>query len=124
MSLFTIDTSTLLSSPVGTMEEFQFAQGIPTDTWDDLVCNEELRMHVKLLKQDYGIECILSSVETLITIPSESIENKPIEIENISREFHLKKKPTDTDDIEYINDHDGTIDLTKVIEQELLIAGL
>jgi hypothetical protein len=122
--LFTIDTSALLSSPTGTMEEFQFAQEIPVDTWDDLVCEGELRMHIKLMKETYGIECILSSVEATIGIPSEGIEDKSLEIENISREFHLKKKPDDTDDIEYVADHDGTIDLTRVIEQELLIAGL
>lgn len=124
MSLFTIDISKLLSSPVGTMEEFEFAQELPTDTWDDLVCIADLEMRVKLLRQDYGIECILSRVETQITIPSESIEDKAIEIEHVSREFHLKKQPRDTDDIEYINMHDATIDLANIIEQELLIAGL
>lgn len=32
--------------------------------------------------------------------------------------------PTDTDDIEYIDTHDASIDLSTIIEQELLIAGL
>lgn len=59
-----------------------------------------------------------------MTIPSESIEHKSLELENISREFHLKKKKEDTDDIEYINTHDATVDLSTIIEQELLIAGL
>jgi len=124
MSLFTIDTSTLLQLPVGSISEFHFEQEIPTDTWDDLVCEEPLSMDIKLVRQDYGINCIIWSLSTIITIPSESIEHKPLELENISREFHLKKKKEDTDDIEYIDTHDATIDLSTIIEQELLIAGL
>ena len=124
MSLFTIDTSSLLQLPVGSISEFQFEQEIPTDTWEDLICEEPLSMNIKLVREDYGINCIIWSLSTSITIPSESIEDTIIELENISREFHLKKKKEDTDDIEYINTHDGTIDLARVIEQELLIAGL
>ncbi len=63
-------------------------------------------------------------MSTLITIPSEGLEDIPISLEHISREFHLKKTEKDTDDIEYINTHDATIDLTRIVEQELLIAGL
>ncbi len=40
MSLFTIDILTLLSSPVGTTEEFQFDQDIPVETFEDLICHE------------------------------------------------------------------------------------
>jgi hypothetical protein len=124
MSLFTIDASSLLQLPVGSISEFQFEQEIPTDTWDDLICEEPLSMDIKLVRQDYGINCIIWNLSTTITIPSESIEYKSLELENISREFHLKKKKEDTDDIEYINTHDATIDLSNIIEQELLIAGL
>ncbi len=80
-------------------------------------------MNIKLIHQDYGINCIIQNLKTTITIASESIEKKIIELQNISREFHLKKTPKDTDDIEYIDTHDVTIDLTRIIEQELLIAG-
>ena len=59
MSLFTIDTSTLLQLPVGSISEFHFEQEIPTDTWDDLVCEEPLSMDIKLVRQDYGINCII-----------------------------------------------------------------
>ena len=124
MSLFTIDVSSLLQLPVGSISEFHFEQEIPTDTWEDLLCEEVLSMSIKLVRQDYGINCIIQDLWTTITIPSESIENKGIELENISREFHLKKKPNDTDDIEYVDTHDATIDLSTIIQQELLIAGL
>lgn len=124
MSLFTIDVSSLLQLPVGSISEFQFEQEIPTDTWEDLICEEPLSMNIKLVRQDYGINCIIWSLSTTIAIPSESIENKIIELNNISREFHLKKKKEDTDDIEYIDTHDATIDLSTILEQELLIAGL
>ncbi len=124
MSLFTIDASPLLQLPVGSISEFHFEQEIPTDTWDDLICEEPLSMDIKLVRQDYGINCIIWSLSTTITIPSESIEHKSLELENISREFHLKKAPTDTDDIEYVDTHDATVDLTNIVEQELLIAGL
>ena len=124
MSLFTIDISTLLSSPVGTTEEFRFDQDIPEDTFEDVVCQWWLSMTIKLLHQEYGIECILVALQTTIEIPSEGIENKEIEIIGVSREFHTKKQLQDTDDIQYINMHDGTIDLTEIIREELLIAGL
>ncbi len=124
MSLFTIDISALLSLPVGSVSEFQFEQEVPEDTWEDLVCTEDLMMSVKLIREDYGINCLLQEITTIVTIPSEWIEEKIIELDNISREFRLKKTPKDTDDIEYINTHDATIDLAKIIEQELLIAGL
>ncbi len=124
MSLFTIDVSSLLQLPVGSISEFEFEQEIPTDTWEDLICEEPLSMNIKLVRQDYGINCIIWSLSTTIAIPSESIENKIIELNNISREFHLKKKKEDTDDIEYIDTHDATIDLSTILEQELLIAGL
>ena len=39
MSLFTIDISTLLSSPVGTTEDFRFEQEIPTETFEDIICH-------------------------------------------------------------------------------------
>ena len=68
-------------------------------------------MSVKLVREDYGINCLLQKITTTITIPSEGIEDRIIDLDNISREFHLKKMKEDTDDIEYINTHDGTIDL-------------
>jgi hypothetical protein len=124
VSLFTIDVSALLSLPVGSISEFQFEQDIPDDTWEDLISTEVLAMSVKLIREEYGINCLLEKVSTLITIPSEGLEDISISLEHISREFHLKKTPKDTDDIEYINTHDVTIDLTRIVEQELLIAGL
>jgi hypothetical protein len=123
MSLFTIDISALLQSPVGSIEEFQFDQEIPSDTWEDLVCESDLEMNIKLIRQEYGLECIFGQLTTSISIPSEGIKNKEIEIDGVSREFHLKKRNEDTDDISYIDTHDGTIDLSLVLEQELLIAG-
>lgn len=123
LSLFTIDISALLQSPVGSIEEFQFDQEIPKDTWEDLVCESDLQMSIKLIRQEYGLECIFGQLSTSISIPSEGIKNKEIEIDGVSREFHLKKRNEDTDDISYIDMHDGTIDLSLVLEQELLIAG-
>lgn len=123
MSLFTIDISTVLSAPVGSMEEFHFAQEIPADMWEDLICETDLKMNIKIVKQDYGVDCILSELSTTISIPSEGIENKEIEIDGVTREFHLKKKNEDTDDISYVYTHDASIDLTTILEQELLIAG-
>ena len=122
--LFTLDISSLLSLPVGSIKEFEFEQNIPEDTWEDLICTESLMMSVKLVREEYGVNCLLMKITTTIAIPSEGIEDKTIELEYISREFHLKKKKEDTDDIEYVNTHDATIDLSRVIEQELLIAGL
>ena len=124
MSLFTIDISAIISSPVGTTEDFRFEQEIPADTFEDLVCNGKLCVSIKLIHQEYGIECLLSDMAAIIDIPSESIENKTLEIAGVSREFHLKKKPTDTDDIQYINTHDDTVDLSQIIREELLISGL
>lgn len=71
MSLFTIDVSSLLSLPVGSVSEFQFEQELPLDTWEDLICTEMLQMSVKLIREDYGINCLLTEVATTITIPSE-----------------------------------------------------
>ncbi len=122
MSLFTIDVSSLLHSPVGTVEEFQFCQDIPEDTLEDVVCLEPLDIHIKLVRQEYGIQCLLLEVHTVVDISSNDIKNKTIEIQDVTREFHIKKLREDTDDIEYINDHDATIDLANIINQELLIA--
>lgn len=122
MSLFTIDISTLLQSPVGTVEEFQFSQDIPADTFEDVICLEPLAIHIKLVRQEYGIQCLLLEMLTTVDIPSNDIKKREIEILDVAREFHIKKLREDTDDIEYINDHDATIDLTSIINQELLIA--
>ncbi len=122
MSLFTIDISTLLQSPVGTVEEFQFSQDIPEDTFEDVICLEPLTIHIKLVRQEYGLQCLLVEVRTVVDIPSNDIKKKALEILDVAREFHLKKRKEDTDDIEYINDHDASIDLTQIINQELLIA--
>lgn len=124
MSLFTIDISALLASPVGNMEEFHFSQEIPMETWEDLLCEKELQMNIKIIRQDHGLDCLLSHLSTVISIPSEGIENRDIEIDGVTREFHIKKTTEDTDDISYINMRDGTIDLSLILEQELLIAGL
>ena len=122
MFLFTIDISTLLHSPIGTVEEFQFSQDIPDDTFEDVICLEPLAIHIKLVRQEYGIQCLLLSVSTLVDVPSNDIKKRAIEIQDVTREFHIKKLREDTDDIEYINDHDATIDLANIINQELLIA--
>ncbi len=124
MPLFTIDISNLLSSPIGTTEEFQFNQDLPIETFEDLVCHDWLHMNIKLIRQEYGIECLLLHIESTIEIPSEGIENKELEITNISREFHIKKVVWDPDDIQYIDIRDNTIDLANIIREELLIAGL
>ena len=123
MSLFTIDISGLLTSPVGSMEEFNFREDIPRDTWEDLICEEELHMNIKIIRQDHGLDCILSRLSTVISIPSEGIENKEVAIDGVTRELHLKKTEKDTDDISYIDMRNGTIDLSLILEQELLIAG-
>ncbi len=81
-------------------------------------------MKIKLIRQDYGIECLLLHVQSTIEIPSEGIENKELNITNISREFHLKKQPQDPDDIQYIDIRESTIDLANIVREELLIAGL
>lgn len=124
MSLFTIDISDLLASPVGSTEEFHFEQKIPKNMWKTLACTKPLAMRIKLIREEYGIHCLLLDLKTQIDIPEEWIEDAIIELHDISREFHLKKSPKDTDDIEYIDISHGTIDFKKVIEQELLIAGL
>ncbi len=124
MSLFSLDISEILGSPVGTIREFHFEQSLPEDTFTDVICREDLIMDIKLVHQSYGVECLFVSLETAIDIPSESIENKEILLTNQSREFHLKKAEKDTDDIQYIDTHDMMIDLTQAIEEELLIAGL
>lgn len=123
MSLFTIDISALLHSPVGTTEEFQFHDDIPEDTFEDVVCREPLDIHIKLVRQEYGIQCLLCELHTVVDIPSNDILQKTIDIADIAREFHIKKLREDSDDIEYINDHDATIDLANILSQELLIAG-
>lgn len=124
MPLFSLDVSEILGSPVGTIREFHFEQTLPDNTFSDVICTEDLIMDIKLIHQSYGIECLFVSLDTTIDIPSESIEWKEITLSNQSREFHLKKSEKDTDDIQYIDTHDMMIDLTRAIEEELLIAGL
>ncbi|MEI6710815.1 MAG: hypothetical protein WCK88_00665 [bacterium] len=74
MSLFSLDISEILGSPVGTLREFHFEQSLPKDTFSDVICTEDLIMDIKLVHQSYGIECLFISLETTINIPSESIE--------------------------------------------------
>ncbi len=124
MSLFSLDISEILGSPIGTLREFHFEQALPEDTFSDVICRDDLIMDIKLVHQTYGIECLFSSLSTTIDIVSESIEWKEVSLSNQSREFHLKKSEKDTDDIQYIDMHDMMIDLTQAIEEELLIAGL
>ena len=81
-------------------------------------------MSIKLIRQEYGIECLLLDIEATVEIPSEGIEGKELEITNISREFHLKKQPRDPDDIQYIDIRESTVDLANIVREELLIAGL
>ncbi len=124
MSLFTLDIADILAWPVGTMQEFHFKQTIPEDTFSEVTCQDDLVMDIKIVHQSYGVECIFISLETTIDIPSESIEWKEISLNNQSREFHTKRLSDDADDIQYIDMHELTVDLTQAIEEELLIAGL
>ena len=124
MSLFSLDVSEILGSPVGTLKEFHFKQTIPADTFSEVLCVEELIMHVRLVRQPYGVECIFVELKTTIDIPEEFIQSKEVTFANQSREFHLKKTPDDSDDIQYIDTHELTLDLTQAIEEELLISGL
>ncbi len=124
MSLFSLDVSEILGSPIGTIREFHFEQSLPEDTFSDVICTDNLIMDIKLVHQSYGVECLIVALEATINIPSESIEWKEVALSNQSREFHLKKSEKDTDDIQYIDTHDMMIDLMQAIEEELLIAGL
>lgn len=124
MSLFTLDIAEILSGPTGTMQSFHFEQLLADNAFASVTCTTGLVMDIKLVRQDYGIECLIISLETTIDIPEEYIEWKEVSLSNQSREFHLKKLEKDTDDIQYINIHDVTIDLSQAIEEELLIAGL
>lgn len=74
MSLFSLDISEILGSPVGTLREFHFEQTLPEDTFSDIICRDDLIMDVKLIHQTYGIECLFISLSTTIDIVSESIE--------------------------------------------------
>ncbi|MFA6079981.1 MAG: hypothetical protein WC753_00670 [Candidatus Gracilibacteria bacterium] len=124
MSLFSLDVSAILESPVGTLQEFHFEQIPPEDTFSEVICRGELVMDIKLIHQSYGIECVFVALKTTIDIPDESIQSEKVTLTNQSREFHLKKTPDDSDDIQYIDTHKLAIDLTQAIEEELLIAGL
>ena len=124
MSLFSLDVSEILGSPVGTLQEFHFQQTIPADTFLEIICVEELIMHIRLVRQPYGVECIFVELKTTIDIPEEFIQSEEVTFANQSREFHLKKTPDDSDDIQYIDAHELTLDLTQAIEEELLISGL
>jgi len=74
MSLFSLDISEILGSPVGTIREFHFEQTPPEDTFDDVICTNDLIMDIKLVHQSYGVECLFITLKTIINIPSESIE--------------------------------------------------
>jgi hypothetical protein len=124
MSLFSLDISEILWSPVGTLQEFHFEQILPDDTFSEVICHNELIMDIKLVRQSYGIECIFVELTTTIDIPAEWIRSEEVTFAHQSREFHLKKTPDDSDDICYIDTHKLTIDLTQAIEEELLISGL
>ena len=124
MSLFSLDVSEILGSPVGTLQEFHFEQIIPANTFSEVLCTKELVMHVRLVRQPYGVECIFVELKTTIDIPEEFIQSEEVTFANQSREFHLKKTPDDSDDILYIDTHELTLDLTQAIEEELLISGL
>jgi len=124
MSLFSLDVSEILGSPIGTLQEFHFEQPIPADTFTEIICVDTLKMHVRLVRQPYGIECIFVELTTTIDIPAEFIHSEEVTFAHQSREFHLKKTENDADDIEYIDTHELTLDLTQAIEEELLISGL
>jgi hypothetical protein len=74
MSLFTLDISDILTGPTGTMQAFHFEQSLPEEIFSGVVCTADLVMDIKLVKQDYGIECLITSLETTIDIPEECIE--------------------------------------------------
>lgn len=56
------------------MQEFHFEQTLPDDTFSEVVCQEDLVMDIKIIHQSYGVECLIVSLQTIIDIPSESIE--------------------------------------------------
>lgn len=122
MSLFTIDITRLLQSPVGSFDEYQFEEEVPKDTWEDLTCESPLSMNIKIVREKYGLSCIIHDIMTSISVPADALKDVDVELENIAREFHIKKSPEDTDDIGYIDMNHCTIDLTQCIREELLIS--
>lgn len=121
LSPFVIDISELLGEYEWGSEEYTFEERLDTWVFDEIVVQDTLKMDIQVVRREYGVEVRVVMLETTVDIPDDGIENKPVYLYDISREYHLNKSEEHTDDVWYIDKHEKTVDLTQAIEQEILI---
>lgn len=122
MSLLSIDIVDILAAPVWTTDKMGFSSDIDKDIFESIICLSPMTISLRLIRQEYGIQCVFDSIQCVVSVPSEGISDAEIHLSDISRELHLKRHEDDPDDLGYIHSNDEVYDLSLMIEQEILIA--
>ena len=123
-SPFTIDISSLLSSHLADHEDYSFEDEVDNDVFHEIVIQSTLVVKFQLVRRQYGVELRIKELQATVDVPEDHIIGQPVYLHDISREYHLDEKIEDTDDIEYIDKNSQSVDIGRVVEQEVLISCL
>ena len=116
--MFDINIWPLLDTFTGDSLSFQFEGEVPSDTFPDIQILGVLRFTLTLIATDTGIEAILRGFEGKALY--EGKEEK-FSMGQIERTFNRVYDPLAPDDIGTIDMKNATIDLGKVIREEIIM---
>lgn len=122
--IFTIDVQDLLQDFAGAHEAYSFDENVPEDTFHNFMLQSDFLLKCHVYRNERGVELRIDRLECVIDIVEDEIIGKSICLYDITREFRLELDREDTDDIEYIDTREQTINIQNVIEQEILISAL
>lgn len=117
--MFEINVGSLLESYTGDSQTLAFEGPVLPNLYEDLVIEGDLQFTLTIIAIDDGVEAIVKNLTCLATYEDMTYD---IEIEQFDRMFKLTPDPLAPDDVGFINTKNSTIDLGKVIREEILIS--
>ncbi len=117
--MFDINVGPLLETYAGDSQTHKFEGPVPPTLYEDLVIIGPLNFTLTLIAVDDGVEVIVKALTCLAEYEGNTFE---LEIDQFDRLFKTNYDPLAPDDIGLINMKNNTIDLAKIIREEILIA--
>lgn len=122
--MFQIPVWDLLASYTGDSQELAFDGPVYEGYYDDLTFLSNLKLKIRLIAIDEGIELLLSELQASVQFEwmPHTVEFIASEtVEPIARRFVTEYDPLLPDDIGIVDVKNSTIDLKNIIREEILL---
>ncbi|MDD2745182.1 MAG: hypothetical protein PHU93_01470 [Candidatus Gracilibacteria bacterium] len=118
MHLFDMNVGPLLQTHSGERIHFHFEDEVEEHEWEDLVVLGKLIFDIDLIAVDGGVDAIIKNLSGKVLYETYEYD---VEIKSVERTFMKEYSESLPDDINPINIKGATINLGKVLREELLM---